>query len=640
MPRANKKDLRQAELDTITDLTKESKGKRAEALIRWSDVDLLNPKIEITLNRDTVKKQLRRRVKELFRGHEYTNADRLRAFFPSTSANYISSVRNAGAIGEILRHPTLLDGLRKAGGYLKMQDLKSEEIESEDEVIRGSMNFEEFNDAFAVLWFRMLDIAASEESGESNIVEPVALPEALKIRVITKGPPFTQTVLRALQRKMWGILHKHQAFQLIGEPVTSKYILDRLGTRLGEREGYLSGDYEAATNNLESWVSNEIAEAICDEMKIHGLERGMFRRNLTENWIDDGEGNLTLQRTGQLMGSITSFPVLCIANAVVSAWAYELDSKKLTKLQDWPGMINGDDIAMRCTEEGVSAWRQISSFIGLKESVGKTYYSREFVNINSTNFQRSEDELTEFLDKRKDGIWVTRYNPFSETKYVNMGLMNGLKRSGQSMGLRDQSDPHDNIGTRYRELMRTVPPSMKETVHKNFINRHRELLTATHLPWYVPEWIGGLGMIGFQEPSELDLRIARMILMNWKRTRPISLSHGTTNWKTWQLAEARAPKPFYIEQKNKGTELYNRIVGQKCIDLLFDSSIQLNELKQEVTSGRKVSAAIRHNAKLWSPKTYGNHLCAPLSYDDLIFKPKYSSYVNVIEVQSPRQDLD
>jgi hypothetical protein len=340
------------------------------------------------------------------------------------------------------------------------------------------------------------------------------------------------------------------------------------------------------------------------------------------------------------MGSITSFPVLCIANATVSAWAYELDSKKITLLRDWPGMINGDDIAMRCTRKGEDAWRQISSFIGLKESVGKTYYSREFVNINSTNFQREEDNPTEFFDKRKDGSITVRYSPFVETKYVNMGLMNGLKRSGQTIGLRDQSDKDDNLGTRYRELMKKSPSSMREVVHRTFINMHRELLEQFHAPWYVPEWIGGVGLTGYREPSELDLRIARMILLNWKKARPISLAHGTANWKTWLLAEARVPEPFYIGQKNKGTELYNRVVSQKCIDLLFDSNLQLKDLLTEVTSGMKVTAAIRHNAKLWDPKRYGNHLPAPMSNDDLTFKPKYSSYVNVTERQPPRQDLD
>jgi hypothetical protein len=339
------------------------------------------------------------------------------------------------------------------------------------------------------------------------------------------------------------------------------------------------------------------------------------------------------------MGAVTSFPILCIANATASSWAWELDNKKLTTLKDWPGMINGDDIAMKCTTRGVEAWRQITRFIGLEESVGKTYYSSEFVNINSTNFERDVENPIVFTDIRADGKFAVRTSPFIESHYINMGLMNGLKRSGNSIGLSDQDDPYDNVGTRYRKLMETCPPSMRESVHKGFVNKHRTLMEKTRLPWYVPEWIGGLGLTGYREPPELDLRIARMILLNWKKTRPISLAHGTTNWKTWQLAESAVPKPIAVTRKGPGTELYNRVTSQKCIDLLFDSDIQLDELFQEVTSGRKVTAAIRHNARLWDPKRYRN-LPKPMTNDELTFQPKYSSYSDVNEPNTPLFDLD
>jgi hypothetical protein len=549
----------------------------------------------------------------------------VKAIFPSTSAHYISSVKNAGAFGEILRHPRLLKGLRRAGGHIQHKtNNKEEEIEEEDRGMMEPAKFTEFNLAFATLWRRMMDLTKQE----LNLAKPVALPEALKIRVITKGPAFTQTVLRGLQRKMHTILRNHPAFSLIGSgAVNSKYMRDRLGILLTGTDAYLSGDYKNATNNLKSWVSETIADAICDELNIQGYEKQLFVGNLTKHWLEDEEGNVFQQQTGQLMGSVTSFPILCIANATLSCWAYEIDKMKVTTLKDWPGMINGDDIAMKCTAKGRDAWRAITQFAGLEESVGKTYFSKEFVNINSTNFNRDEVNPESFLDEDENGLIHIRTSPFVETKYVNMGLMNGLKRSGLSIGLNDQDDPSNNIGTRYRKLIRTCPSSMVEEVHKGFIDRHRDFMTKTRLPWYVPEWIGGLGLTGYKEPSTLDLRVARMILLNWKKARPISLAHGTANWKTWLVAESRAPKPYYVGRKSKGTEEYNRVVGQLCIDLLFDSDLQLDDLFQEVTSGRKVSTAIRHNARLWDPKRYQS-LPAPMPNDDLTFRSEYSSYTN------------
>jgi len=639
MQRASKTDLKQAERDLIHDLTQEPERRRVENLGGvWHDFDSYDEAVELTLSEVSFKGQIRRMVRELFHGEKYEVADRVKAFFPSTSANYISSRKNAGAVGEILRHPRLLKGIRKAGGQIAPKTRKSEEIENEEDGVMAESNFTEFDLAFRVLWERMMELTKQE----LNIAEPVALPEALKNRVITKGPAFTQTVLRGVQKKTWATLFKHPAFYLIGGgEVTGKYMLERLGRQLKETEGYLSGDYEGATNNIKRWASETAAEAIGDELNIQGYELQLYIANLTRHWLEDEEGNLVLQRTGQLMGSITSFPILCILNAVVCRWAYELDTKRKTPLREWPGMINGDDCCMRCTKKGVEAWRLLAGFIGLKESVGKTYYSTKFVNINSTNFEVGQqwDEQEDFLDYDEKDNPVIRHTPYVRTKFINMGLMNGLKRSGLSIGLSDQDDPRDNIGVRYRELMRSCPSSMRGEVHKGFIDKHRDLLSKTYLPWYMPEWIGGLGLLGYEMPSELDLRVARMILLNWKKTRPISLAHGDTNWKIWQLAEKRVPKPYFVEKKNEGVELYNAIVVKQCIDLLFDSSITLDTLFEEVTKGQKVSTAIRHNAKLWDPRRYGNHLPAPMKYDDILFKPKYSSYKAANE-PNPLIDLD
>jgi hypothetical protein len=643
MPRSSTIELRQAERDLIADLTGEPKlGGKVRSLAAWGDVDTYHPKIELTLSRLAVQGQLRRTVRELYGRQTFTHEDRVKAFFPSTSANYIRSRKNAGAIGVILEHPTLLQGLRKFGGYLSIDRhvVKEEErIESEDRVNEAG-DIKGFKEAFETLWIRILSLAREEKP----FVEPVALAEALKNRVITKGPPFTQTALRALWKKMHSVLKHHPAFSLLGTPQTPGYILERMGEKLKDDEGYLSGDYEAATNNLESWVSETIADAICEELNIFGFERNLLKRSLTghifldkdmiEDLVKEGkfrmdtlEDAIKRQTTGQLMGSITSFPILCIANAAMSRWAYELDTKRITPLRQWPGMINGDDIAMKCTVKGFEAWKVLTEFVGLKQSIGKTYYSREFVNINSTNYQRDavNPSQTLFIYDKKN--FILRRNPFKETKYVNMGLMFGLKRSGASIGLNDQDDPRNNIGTRYRELIRSTPITMREDVHKRFIQKHWELLTSTNLPWFVPEWIGGLGLLGVEKPSELDLRIAHQILYNWKKIRPISLAHSDANWKTWKLAEERVPKPFYVREKNQGVELYNKFVGDKVIDLLFDSNITLKDLFQEVKKGMKTNSAIKHNASLWSAKRYKS-LPGPLSYDDLLFKPIYNSYEN------------
>jgi hypothetical protein len=409
-----------------------------------------------------------------------------------------------------------------------------------------------------------------------------------------------------------------------------------MGQRLEEGQGYLSGDYRDATNGLFSWASEVAADEVGIQTELYPVERRLFKSSLTGHTLRGKK-----QRTGQLMGSITSFVILCIINAAGCRWASEIDQGRIFTLKDCPLMINGDDCALRCSERGRRAWKKITAFVGLEESVGKTYFSRDFVEINSTQYYRDADNpQTLILQKTEqvrnpvvyDGApktitrtrMVTRQIPFHLTRYINVGLLFGLKRSGLSVGLNDQDDPRNNLGSRYRELLRLAPPHLREAAHRAFINHHRELLDKTRLPWFAPEWIGGMGLTGLKEPSEKDLRIARMITLNWANKRPISLAHQEANWKTWQVASKRVPKPFVVEEKNSGTEVYNRAVASECINLLFDSSIELDTLFQVVTESR-TGGAIKHNARLWSPASYKT-LASPMEVGDLTFKPKYLSF--------------
>jgi hypothetical protein len=629
MPRASKVDLKRKEDELVEELTKEpEEQKKSEDLLPsgkvWSDVPVFKDETDTILSRPSVERQLRRTVQELFIGHKYTISDRTAAFFPSTSANYINSRNNAGAIGSILEHPTLLDGLRAPSGHLQFNTHQEEEIESEDWKM-ASWSHKNFDDVFAVFWTRLLQLAREEEPH----AEPLALPEALKIRVITKGPPFRQTVLRSVQKYMHGVLREHRTFKLVGEPITAEYLYSIMGSDLPEGEGFLSGDYEAATNKLESWVSNTIADELAIIMELLPVEKMLFTQSLTGHILRN-----RAQTHGQLMGSVTSFPVLCIANAALSRWAWELDHGMTVRLNHCPLTINGDDIAMKCSKNGYGLWRRITQYAGLIESLGKTYWSREWVEMNSTNFNFDKLAPTKTYKKLPSGRFSIWDNPFTQTKFVSLGLINGLKRSGLSVGLRDQSDQNDNIGARYRKLMENCPSSLKEAVHKEFIHRHRGILKSMRLPWYCPEWIGGIGLTGYKEPPELDLRVAQMILYNWKQKRPVSIAHSEANWRTWQLAEARVPDPTYVQVKNSGTEVYSKVVSKMCINLLFDSKIRLSDLHSTVKSGMNVKKAIRANERLWDPSTYKS-LPQALSLSDLTFRPKYSSYEDVNPVATP-----
>jgi hypothetical protein len=631
MPRPNAAELAAATekfVEKMTTVVDDNQGRTVQLIPNWADQSDYPDTWNLSLNAEAVRTQLRRTVEEIFGDTVYSYTDRLRPFFPSTSATYNNHRSDAGSVGAILTEPGLLDGLRKSGGHLevrvttKEKEQEEEHIENEDQEEKTvEADMEPLESNFQTLWHRLIAKAAKEDSE----VRAVALPEALKVRMITAMPAFQQAVLRSLRSKLHGVMKHHPVFHLIGAPVTESYILDRMGLNLKEGHAYLSGDYDAATDNIFRWVSEAVVDAIGDILKLAHIERELFIRALTGSRFRG-----KLQQIGQLMGSILSFIVLCIINAAMTRWAIELAERRLYSLRDAPLAVNGDDVAAKGHASRLHHfWSQITSFVGLRQSIGKTFVSKEFVNINSTSYMRQPEAFV-INYERRDGTTVERKTFLKLTKFVNLGLLKGLKRSGGTIGLNDLSDTTCNLGTRARELLRLAPTHLHEQVMKIFIKHHRNVLRETGLPWYMPEWIGGLGLPrgSWGNNSELDLRLAKKIILNWRTRHPIPLTHRNAPWKTWLRATKALPTPFYSREKNEATEEYNAIVGRKCIDLLFDADISLQDLFTEVNSST-ARRAITHNARLWAHSATSGSFRLPTPVDEqaLEFQPLYPNFL-------------
>jgi hypothetical protein len=618
MPRPSDNDLQAAVEKTEKVLTTKNPGKEVQrkgsALISWADSEKLHPKIDFFLHRENVKVQLRRTVRELFKKTDkpFTAADRVKSFFPSTSANYIKSRSGLGCIGTIFDHPKIMEGLRVPGGYLKestrigdpcatceqLNNERDERITEEEKNPFPDYNIDtkRLDDAFQTLWLRMLKAAVDEEGDRDVTLVP--LPEPLKVRVISKGPPFTYAVLRALWKHCHNKLRHHPTFKLIGEPISEENLTKALGKDLKEDECFLSGDYEGATDNLKSWVSETIAEEISTILELHPVERRLFIGSLTKHTINGKK-----QEEGQLMGSITSFPILNIANAAMCRWAIELAENQPRYLSQCRMLINGDDVGIKSKQHVYSFWRKITEFAGLKESIGKTFISRKFININSTNFVYSEEEKT-----------------FTLTRYVNMGLMKGLKRSGGRIGMDDLDDQYSNLSVRCKKVIELAPERLQKDVYKSFIQAHLTLLKKTRLPWFMPTWIGGIGLpiTAENQPSELDRRVASHILFNWKKIRPIALSQEQP-WRMRKLAD-KGIVSIDVATKGQGTKNYEELIQSRVINLLFDSHIRITDLHEEIEGG-KVSRALKHNTKVW--KVPKGSLPPPILLENLKFAGKY-----------------
>jgi len=453
------------------------------------------------------------------------------AFMPSLSSNYNNTRHKFGTLGYLMEH-----------GYLSGKQVVTptvEEVQSLEEHIgaprdRGTRiwqitNRSELDDQFS----RVYDQVTHDAATEQPITELVPLAEALKVRVISKGPPLTYFCLKPLQKFMWTSLVQNPIFQLIGAPVTEQVLNDVILGALEPDEAYLSGDYKAATDNLRWELSEAFFVTFCESAGVPEHLITLGKRALTGHIMTDPKtGELKPQRAGQLMGSIISFPVLCGVNAAVCRWALSLsrgatripltvrlangDLKAILRL-----LINGDDCLFPINAFGRQVWRAIARMAGLEESVGKCYYSRDFANVNSTNFLR----VSSYDAPPYGTTWS-----FKQTGYVNFGLLRGLKRSGGKVGALDVDG---DLGSRHAELLRLASGWVPdEVLTQKFISANHASLqfyTDNALPWFVPKEYGGVGLLpcGKYQPSRDDVRTVRAI---------VSHSHP------------RAPRPTRIKE--------------------------------------------------------------------------------------------
>jgi hypothetical protein len=603
LPRPNKDMLRAAEKQTFDELTAESKSPL--------EVEVVSPhppfierhplaarSTKRTLGRLDIQREIERAVQELFPRHGYSLKDRLNPFFPSTSANYIRSRKDLGAVGALQEdHKDLFEGLKLSSGGIQQRWVKEEEsIGANRDPVRV---FDDgpLRENFARFYTRLIDKAVDEQP----LAEPLALAEALKVRVITKGPPLLATAMKPLQRFLWKTLASHRCFQLIGKPVDNRVLLDVLG-KLRPNEKFNSGDYANATNELSSWVSEMIATTLSVRLGLTENERVLFMRSLTRHDIVHGS-DVAPQKNGQLMGSVTSFPVLCIANFVLCRLAMESGCGHRIPANQLRLLVNGDDCVFPSTPLVVANWERLGQLFGLKPSIGKCFLSADFLEINSTCFlivppfvqlwpQRKTDLPTAPLAGQSV---VVRRNHFEPVEFVNTGLMLGMKRSGK-IDLKDVTDPVASLGTLHRELHATCPQALWSVVHREFLKHHDDVLKKCRVPWYLPESLGGLGLYGTQ--SSTDLRLINSAILRWGELNrhPVSMRADTP----WTVRKT-ALRQFDGLQKELLTPQqasdFETVVGKCCAATMFDVAVTMDDLYCSEMETSKHT--LRENEKFW-----------------------------------------
>jgi hypothetical protein len=236
--------------------------------------------------------------------------------------------------------------------------------------------------------------------------------EPLKIRTIT-AEPANFFPMKEVQLWLWRSLERFNCFPL----THGKDVLETLNSFKNEHNLPLliSGDYTAATDNLNRDIIKEFVTLLLP--KLPSNYQSSFLKNSGLHNLHYKGGEVAKQENGQLMGSLTSFPILCYLNYIAYCRAKDLCPSGLSD----EVTINGDDIFFFANEEGYKVWDEVVREFGFTPSYGKNYVSENYCTINSQWFSYKNNsferipfvnwELLKNGDIRSEHQKISNYTP-------------------------------------------------------------------------------------------------------------------------------------------------------------------------------------------------------------------------------------
>jgi hypothetical protein len=364
--------------------------------------------------REEMLGQVRRTVREVFRGRTFTKAEREDLMIPSCSADYNNTCSKQGMFGELKNElPTFKLELEGKVDVINFVDTEG--------IGHGAFQSTIQTQPLDLLKTAIYDHCYKKAIEEVPYAVAQGLPEALKVRTITKGPPYIYYILKPLQKWMFKIMKQFDCF-CIGKDVNEEVLTERF--RILEHFpglGFLSGDYDSATDFFSRYIADVAIDELFDVLNESGSEisedyKTLMKKALIDHIFVDKEvvnlgykssatviNGTAAQETGQPMGSIISFIFLCLANAAICRRALEKswEPKGGFSLREAPMIINGDDCVLYGPNNLGFHWKQALQTLNLKKSLGKCYHCSDMLTLNSRFFRLTahaigSDELINF----------------------------------------------------------------------------------------------------------------------------------------------------------------------------------------------------------------------------------------------------
>jgi hypothetical protein len=333
-----------------------------------------------------------------------------------------------------------------------------------------------------------------------------AVLEPMKVRVISKGESIPYYSCKPLQVAMHSAMREMSCFRLIGRPFSPTDLLDLTNKATPNME-WFSIDYSGATDGLSWAYSGRILKYLMFDLDPrqqqlawsvlgpHALHYPVKENGRTQPVFKGVQAN------GQLMGSILSFPILCMAN--LGVYLLNTDNEQW----NWPDedrlnhvLVNGDDMLYASDPSRWESHVRLGKAVGLQMSPGKAYRHKSYSNINSIGC---------ILDLNRIKRVHTGKNRYDVTPkqidFLNAGLFFGQhKVQSSDKASSHHSDDMGNLTANINCLLQGSLPGRRSELLSMYLDFHKESIIKETRFYYggrphsrnlfIPISLGGMGV--------------------------------------------------------------------------------------------------------------------------------------------------
>lgn len=227
------------------------------------------------------------------------------------------------------------------------------------------------------------------EEGFSRTCRAEAILSSGKARVVTMYSSHNSRVLQPLHTSLYKEISRY-GWLLVGPPTAERI------SRLTGGGDYLSVDYTSATDNIkQEYVRASVDELIERAAPPLTPEEERCLRVVCELRFDDEQDPCP---SGQPMGSLMSFPILCLVNKTINDLALtDLLQGGQLSFKEWTShrlLVNGDDLLTKEPRKDSNLGERIffhGGQVGLVSNWEKTLKSDVEAEINSTLFREGTE---------------------------------------------------------------------------------------------------------------------------------------------------------------------------------------------------------------------------------------------------------